>query len=219
MPNSTTSPAFKCCGGLIPKPTPAGVPVLIMSPGRSRHELGDVADQSGHIKNHFAGGTPLPEVAVNLPTHSQSFCVWNFIACRQKRSQWRKRVCTLPFHPLPATFRMKHALGIIVVESTQYRRSCWGGDRRSKSDRLRYPRRGSQVLLQPRLQFGESTICEERFVIVPHEPRNIQAGPVLKDSRGFPTWFAKSDQLHVLISPSSPRRHRHSNPYAEMDGS
>jgi len=35
MPSSTTSPAFRYCGGFMPKPTPAGVPVLMTSPGRS----------------------------------------------------------------------------------------------------------------------------------------------------------------------------------------
>src|SRR5439155_12613087 len=34
IPSSTTSPAFRYCGGFIPKPTPGGVPVLITSPGR-----------------------------------------------------------------------------------------------------------------------------------------------------------------------------------------
>jgi hypothetical protein len=35
MPSSTVSPAFIYCGGFIPSPTPAGVPVLITSPGSS----------------------------------------------------------------------------------------------------------------------------------------------------------------------------------------
>lgn len=35
IPNSTTSPAFRYFGGRIPRPTPAGVPVLITSPGTS----------------------------------------------------------------------------------------------------------------------------------------------------------------------------------------
>ena len=35
MPNSTTSPAFKKLGGFRPNPTPAGVPVLSKSPGKS----------------------------------------------------------------------------------------------------------------------------------------------------------------------------------------
>src|SRR5262245_21632644 len=30
---SMTSPGFRYCGGFIPKPTPGGVPVKIMSPG------------------------------------------------------------------------------------------------------------------------------------------------------------------------------------------
>ena len=34
MPSSTVSPGFRYCGGLIPRPTPAGVPVLITSPGK-----------------------------------------------------------------------------------------------------------------------------------------------------------------------------------------
>src|ERR1700691_378524 len=33
IPNSTTSPAFKYCGGFMPNATPAGVPVLMTSPG------------------------------------------------------------------------------------------------------------------------------------------------------------------------------------------
>ena len=32
---STWSPSFRNCGGFIPSPTPAGVPVMIRSPGRS----------------------------------------------------------------------------------------------------------------------------------------------------------------------------------------
>jgi len=35
MPNSTRSPGFKKLGGFRPSPTPAGVPVLIKSPGNS----------------------------------------------------------------------------------------------------------------------------------------------------------------------------------------
>jgi hypothetical protein len=33
IPNLTTSPAFRYCGGFMPNPTPAGVPVLMTSPG------------------------------------------------------------------------------------------------------------------------------------------------------------------------------------------
>ena len=42
MPNSTTSPGLRYTGGLKPRPTPAGVPVEIMSPGSRRHELAEV---------------------------------------------------------------------------------------------------------------------------------------------------------------------------------
>src|SRR6476659_754497 len=35
IPNWMASPAFRNCGGFIPNPTPAGVPVLITSPGSS----------------------------------------------------------------------------------------------------------------------------------------------------------------------------------------
>src|SRR2546423_3282471 len=35
IPTSTMSPGFRYFGGFIPSPTPAGVPVLITSPGRS----------------------------------------------------------------------------------------------------------------------------------------------------------------------------------------
>jgi len=35
MPSSTMSPGFRYCGGFMPRPTPAGVPVLTTSPGRS----------------------------------------------------------------------------------------------------------------------------------------------------------------------------------------
>ena len=33
IPSSTTSPAFRYCGGFIPSPTPGGVPVETTSPG------------------------------------------------------------------------------------------------------------------------------------------------------------------------------------------
>src|SRR5579864_5234950 len=54
------------------------------------------------------------------------------------------------------------------------------------------------------LQSREPVICEECFVIIPHKSGDIQTSFVFyKKSRTFFAWFAKSDQLHVLVSPSA----------------
>ena len=71
---------------------------------QERHELADVADESGHIKNHFARGNALPIDTVELQLHSQVLRVRNLITGRQ---EW----------PLSAALQLKRALGVIVVQS------------------------------------------------------------------------------------------------------
>ena len=57
-----TSPAFRNSGGFFPRPTPGGVPVVMMSPG-SKIMFADVGDDLGDREDHGLGRP----VCIRLP--------------------------------------------------------------------------------------------------------------------------------------------------------
>ena len=53
IPSSTTSPAFRKVGGLHAQATPAGVPVLMTSPGSSVMNCAHVGHEVAHVEDHL----------------------------------------------------------------------------------------------------------------------------------------------------------------------
>ena len=106
MPRSTRSPGFKYCGGCIPRPTPAGVPVLITSPG-SKAILTYVAHDGWDVEDHICSIAVLPELVVHFQPHHQAAGFGYLIASGKKRAEWSKRIRALALDPLAATLDWK----------------------------------------------------------------------------------------------------------------
>ena len=116
MPSSTTSPAFRKMGGLKPRPTPGGVPVLITSPGQQRHEPAQVAHERRHVEDHLVGAAPLALLAVDGEPHGQLLRVADLVRRREERPERREGVLALALRPLAAALELVLALRVVVVE-------------------------------------------------------------------------------------------------------
>ena len=122
-------------------PTPAGVPVLITSPGQQGHELRHVADQRRHVEDHVGGGALLLDLAVDLEPEARR---------RERRAarrastrngpERREAVGALPLRPLPAPLQLEAALRVVVVqhEAGDVRQRVLDGDvLRARADHQR----------------------------------------------------------------------------------
>src|SRR5712691_9725604 len=101
----------------MPSATPAGVPVLITSPGsKQSHEIADVADQGRDVEDHVRGRAPLPDLPVHLEPHAERARVGQLVPGGEERPERREGVGALAFHPLAAALELKAALRIVVVQ-------------------------------------------------------------------------------------------------------
>ena len=67
-PASTTSPGHSHSCGVLPAPTPSGVPVAMMSPGSSVMPGRDVGDQNRDVEDHVSGvGILLHDAVLGQP--------------------------------------------------------------------------------------------------------------------------------------------------------
>ena len=109
-------PGLQVLWRLHSQPNPSGSSGADHIARKQRHELGQIGNQGGDIKNHLRRGTVLPGCAIHLQPHFEIAGIGNLVASREKRAQRSKCVAALAFHPLPPALKLKTAFRIIVVQ-------------------------------------------------------------------------------------------------------
>ena len=94
------SPAFRNCGGFMPKPTPGGVPVVMTSPGSSVMNWLTVAHQLGDAEDHRARVAVLHALAVDVQPHVEVLRFGDLVGRHEPRADRAEGVAALALVPL-----------------------------------------------------------------------------------------------------------------------
>ena len=114
-PSSTTSPARRYgFGSGWPMATPAGVPVLMTSPGRSTMNWLMYRTTSYDAENHVRGGPVLPQLPVHPEPQPECLRVGDLVGGHQPRTERVERLAALALVPLAAAFELELPLGDVV---------------------------------------------------------------------------------------------------------
>ncbi len=118
MPSRMTLPGLSQTGsGLMPMPTPGGVPVVMTSPGCMAHELADIGDDIGDAEDHRPGRTVLVALAIDLEPHGEVLRIGDFVAGHEPGADWAEGVGALALVPGAAALGLEMALGDVVADA------------------------------------------------------------------------------------------------------